>query len=206
MMEKAKENFQKQLDALTEKLSASGERPRLLLHSCCAPCSSYVLEYLLKFFDVTVFYYNPNISPAEEYYKRAREQERFCRENRFGYDIDVITAEYKPEEFYSAVAGLEAAPEGGARCGVCFRLRLEKTAELAKRENFEYFCTTLTVSPHKNAAVINRIGGELAEKYGIKWLPSDFKKKEGYKRSIELSHEYGLYRQNWCGCEFSKRA
>lgn len=204
-MEKAKENFQKCLDVITASLTDSGIRPKLLLHSCCAPCSSYVLEYLVKFFDVTVFYYNPNISPADEYYKRAQEQERFCRESGLGGIGDVIVAKYGSEEFYSAVAGLEKEPEGGARCGVCFRLRLGKTAALAKEMGFEYFCTTLTVSPHKNAAVINKIGEALAEKYGLKWLPSDFKKKEGYKRSLELSRKFSLYRQNWCGCEFSKK-
>lgn len=193
-----KTDYQRQLDALLASLG--DKRPRLLLHSCCGPCSSYVIEYLSRCFDVTVYYYNPNIFPREEYEKRLAEQIRLIE--RLGGAV-LTESDYDPERFYAAAAGLESAPEGGARCTECFRLRLEATAERAALGGFDYFCTTLTVSPHKDAARINAISEELAARYGVPALPADFKKREGYKRSIELSKQFGLYRQDYCGCEFS---
>ena len=194
--------YQKQLDALLAQLQT---RPTLLLHSCCAPCSSYVLQYLSRYFRILLFYYNPNISPAEEYEKRVREQKRLLEEMGLAEDVTLIEGAYEPQRFFSAVKGLEQAPEGGARCAICFRLRLEQAAQQAVQLGADYFCTTLSISPHKNAALLNEIGESLARKYGVAWLPSDFKKREGYKRSIELSREYGLYRQDYCGCVFSRR-
>lgn len=201
-------NYQKELEKIIEKNTAQGESPKhLFLHSCCAPCSSYCLEYLCKYFVITVFYYNPNISFEEEYQKRVEEQKRliaaYNAEGK-GYPIDVVEGDYTPEEFYQMAKGYENCPEGGERCFQCFDLRLRKTAIEAKAAGFDYFATTLTISPLKNAAKINEIGLALSKQYGIEWLPSDFKKKNGYKRSIELSAEYGLYRQDYCGCAFSK--
>lgn len=202
-------NFQKELDKLLENMAANRETgKRLFLHSCCAPCSSYVLEYLRTYFRITVFYYNPNISLENEYKKRVAEQRRLIDEyNRWktGYAIDVIEGDYEPELFYGMAKGLEECKEGGERCFLCYGLRLRKTAECAKDGRYDYFATTLTISPLKNARKLNEIGLRLAEEYGVKWLLSDFKKKDGYKRSIELSAEYGLYRQNYCGCAYSMR-
>lgn len=178
--------------------------PSLLLHSCCAPCSSYCIEYLSRYFNITVFYYNPNIYPEDEYEKRKAEQKRLINEMKTKYPVKMLDCDFEKEKFYSAVRGLETAREGGERCFVCYRLRLEKTASKARKNNFDYFTTTLTISPLKNAQKINEIGEELSREYGVKFLPSDFKKKEGYKRSIELSREYNLYRQNYCGCIFSQ--
>lgn len=194
-------NRQKELDAIVSQLKKSGERPRLLLHACCAPCSSYVVQYLKAFFDVTVFFYNPNIQPSAEYRFRLEEEKRLMGE----WEIPVLSEEEDPTLFFETVRGHEDDREGGERCNLCFRLRLSRTAERAKAGQFDYFCTTLTVSPLKNAAALNEIGLELAQTYGVKWLPSDFKKKGGYLRSVELSAEYGLYRQNYCGCVYSKR-
>ena len=198
-------NYQRELDQLLAQLTTV---PRLLLHSCCAPCSSSVLEYLRRYFEITVFYYNPNISMEAEYQKRVEEQKRLINAyNQLpdsGYPIAVIEGDYEPEVFYVAAKGLEQCPEGGERCLACYELRLGKTAALAKKQAYDYFATTLTISPLKNAAKLNEIGERLAERYQISWLPSDFKKKNGYKRSIELSAEYGLYRQNYCGCVYSK--
>ncbi|MEZ3478541.1 MAG: epoxyqueuosine reductase QueH [Lachnospiraceae bacterium] len=198
-------NYQRELDQLLAQLTTV---PRLLLHSCCAPCSSSVLEYLRRYFEITVFYYNPNISMEAEYQKRVEEQKRLINAyNQLpdsGYPIAVIEGDYEPEVFYVAAKGLEQCPEGGERCFACYELRLGKTAALAKKQAYDYFATTLTISPLKNAAKLNEIGERLAERYQISWLPSDFKKKNGYKRSIELSAEYGLYRQNYCGCVYSK--
>lgn len=179
--------------------------PSLLLHSCCAPCSSACLEYLNGNFKMSVFYYNPNISPKAEFEKRLSEEKRLLSEMPLDEKTEVLEGEYNYDEFLEIAKGLEDIPEGGERCFRCYKLRLEKTAALAKEKGFDYFCTTLSVSPLKNSQKINEIGMELAEKYGVKWLPSDFKKKEGYKRSIELSRQYGLYRQNFCGCVFSKK-
>lgn len=209
-------NFQKELEKLLEGLSAVPEIPGgeagykppcLFLHSCCAPCSSYVLEYLSPYFSITVFYYNPNISASEEYRKRVEEQKRLIaayNEEGKGYLIRVVEGDYEPETFYHEAKGFEECPEGGERCFRCFALRLGKTAELAALEGYDYFGTTLTISPLKNAAKLNEIGLAMAQMWGVAWLPSDFKKKNGYKRSIELSAQYELYRQDYCGCIFSK--
>lgn len=197
-------NYQKLLDKELEKIQATSTTPTLLLHSCCAPCSSYVIEYLSKYFKITVFYYNPNISPDEEYRYRANEQKRLIESMPLENEVKFLESEYNPDEFFNASKGLENEPEGGARCAKCFNLRLSKTAQVAKQGNFDYFTTTLTISPLKNAQLINNIGSALSEKYGIPYLLSDFKKKNGYKRSIVLSKEYNLYRQNYCGCVFSK--
>ena len=198
-------NFQKELDQIIEALTRNGKVPSLLLHSCCAPCSSYTLEYLSNYFNITVLYYNPNISPAEEYEKRVKEQERLISELTTQHPIQLIAEEYHPQEFYERVKGLEKEPEGGARCFVCYRLRMEKAAQYAQKMGYDYFTTTLTISPLKNAEKINEIGKELSGIYQVKHLPSDFKKKGGYQRSIQLSKEHNLYRQNYCGCVFSKR-
>ncbi len=199
------QNVQKRLDAMLEDLSASGKVPRLLLHACCAPCSSYVLEYLSTYFSITVFYFNPNIAPEEEYRKRVKELSRFIAELPVKYPVSLLEGEYEPERFYDEVRGLEKEAEGGKRCEKCFRLRLFETARLAKEGNFDYFTTTLTISPLKNANLLNRIGEEAAEAYKTVFIPSDFKKKGGYQRSIELSREYQLYRQNFCGCIYSQQ-
>ena len=199
-------NYQKELEKIIEENQKKGATPKLLLHSCCAPCSSYCLEYLSQFFSVTIFYYNPNIYPESEYIHRVTEQKRLVSELPSKNKIGFIEGRYDPNEFYSAASGLESEPEGGKRCFECYRLRLQKAAEEAKKRGFDYFATTLSISPLKNAAKINEIGEEIAEKYGVGHLPSDFKKKNGYKRSIELSKKYGLYRQNYCGCVFSRRS
>lgn len=179
--------------------------PSLLLHSCCAPCSSYVYSYLKQYFTIFGFYYNPNIAPYQEYAKRFTELEHLVDLlNTQGYEITAIMEPYKEDEFFTAVKGLEGEPEGGKRCSRCFELRLERTAQEASRRGVDFFGTTLTVSSHKNAQVINEIGERLATKYGVRWLPSDFKKKGGYQQSVQLSKEYGLYRQDYCGCIFSK--
>ena len=198
-------NYQRELEAVIKENESKSRIPRLLLHSCCAPCSSYVLEYLSDYFEITVFYYNPNISPAEEYEKRAAEQQHLIRELPAKHPIHLVVGAYEPERFYAVSRGLEQVPEGGERCFRCFRLRLEEAAKMAAEGGFDYFATTLTISPLKNAQKLNEIGEELSELYKVEHLPSDFKKKNGYKRSVELSALYGLYRQNYCGCVFSKR-
>lgn len=198
-------NYQKELDRLTEDFVKKNEVPKLLLHSCCAPCSSYCLEYLSQYFEITVLYYNPNIYPEEEYAKRAEEQERLISEMNFKYPVRLIKGRYEPEKFFEMAKGLEDVREGGERCFKCYELRLREAAALAKEGGYDYFTTTLTISPLKNAQKLNEIGIQLSEEYSVKHLPSDFKKKNGYKRSAELSAEYGLYRQNYCGCVFSKR-
>lgn len=198
-------NYQKEFEKIVKENTTLGLKPSVLLHSCCAPCSTACLERLCEFFSVTVFYYNPNIYPETEYFHRVDEQKRFITEaygeNRVGF----IEGEFEPKEFYAAVKGLENEPEGSLRCFECYRLRLEKTAQAAKENGFDYFTTTLTLSPLKNSAKLNEIGFEIAQKFGIKFLPSDFKKKNGFLRSTELSRQYGLYRQNYCGCVFSQR-
>ena len=193
-----KENYNNIFEDITSKLNY---RPKVLLHSCCAPCSSHVVTLLKEYFDVTVLYYNPNIYPLEEYLKRKNEQIKLLEI----LNIPIMDIDYDHNEFKENVKGLEDEKEGGARCNKCFALRLEKTAILAQLNQFEYFCTTLTVSPYKNSQIINKIGAILEQKYNVKYLFSDFKKKEGYKKSIELSRKYELYRQNYCGCVFSKR-
>ena len=197
-------NYQKELDKLIAGLEKSGQIPKLLLHSCCAPCSSYVLEYLSNYFEITVFYYNPNIFPESEYTKRILEQQTLIGEMKTKYPISFIAGNYDKEKFYEVTKGLEHIKEGGERCFRCYELRLEEAAKLAKEGDYEYYTTTLSISPLKNADKLNEIGVRLAEKYGVKYLQSDFKKKNGYKRSIELSKEFGLYRQDYCGCVFSK--
>ena len=198
-------NYQKKLDELIEKLQKDNAKPTLLLHACCAPCSSYCLEYLSKTFDITVLFYNPNIESEMEFNKRVDELIRFIDECRSIEGVNLEILDYDNSEFYNAVEGLEDEKEGGVRCFKCYELRLRKTAEYAKEHNFEYITTTLTISPHKNSEKINEIGLKVAEEYGLKYLLSDFKKNDGFKRSIELSKEYDLYRQSFCGCEFSKR-
>lgn len=203
-------NYSKELDKILENPENKGKT--LFLHSCCAPCSSYVLEYLRQFFRITVFYFNPNITEDAEYLKRVEEQKRLieaynnrlCCTPKKAYPIEIIEGDYDKNTFFSAVKGLEKCGEGSERCFACFRLRLEETARRAKEAGADYFATTLTISPLKNAVRLNEIGEEMAEKYEIAHLPSDFKKKNGYKRSIELSAEYGLYRQDYCGCIYSK--
>jgi len=196
-------NYQKELDNIIAGHGQRREAPTLFLHSCCAPCSSYVLEYLSAFFRITVFYYNPNIYPAEEYGKRVEEQKNLIEKLPSVYPIKFVEGVYDKERFYEMAKGLEQVPEGGERCFRCYELRLRETARLAAERGFDYFTTTLTIRPLKNAAKLNEIGGLLGEEYQTVWLPSDFKKKNGYKRSIELSKEYNLYRQDYCGCVFS---
>lgn len=197
------ENYSLLLEKELSEILSRNIKPRLLMQSCCAPCSSYVLEYIAKYFDLTLFFFNPNISPENEFKVRLEELKKFV--NRAGYDnVKINVPDYDSSEFFSAVRGMEDFPEGGERCRVCYELRLRKTAEVAKNGGYEYFCTTLSISPHKNAMWINEIGLSLEKEYGVKWLYSDFKKKNGYKRSIELSREYELYRQNYCGCIYSK--
>lgn len=196
-------NYQRELEEIIKKKQADGQVPKLLLHSCCAPCSSYVIEYLSSYFKILVFYYNPNLYPDEEYEKRVKEQMRFIQAFPAKHPVEFLSGDFEKERFYEAVKGLEQEPEGGARCFACYRLRLTETARTAKRLGMDYFTTTLSISPLKNAVKLNEIGEELAEEYGVAYLPSDFKKKNGYHRSVELSKEYGMYRQDYCGCIFS---
>ncbi len=214
-----KRNYAKELDNRIEEFQRRGRFPRLLLHACCAPCSSYCLEYLREFFDVTVFFYNPNITSDAEYFKRVEEEKRLIAEYNRQVDessfdnmnsddrarkIEILEGHYDPKVFYEAVRGYEDCREGGERCRKCFELRLSETARVAREKGFEYMTTTLTISPLKNADVLNEVGEEAAACEGVAFLPSDFKKKNGYKRSIELSRMFGLYRQDFCGCSFSK--
>ena len=194
-------NYQLLLDETIEKIKESDYKPKLLLHVCCAPCSSYVLDYLANYFNISLFFYNPNIAPIEEYDKRIIELNRFVDE--FNKDIKIIPGNYNNNLYEEMIKGLENEPEGGKRCIKCFHLRLEETAKKAKELNFDYFTTTLSISPYKNATTLNSIGKNLEHKYNIKYLYSDFKKKDGYKKSIELSNKYQLYRQDYCGCIYS---
>ncbi len=180
-------------------------KPKLLLHACCAPCSSHVLEILNSEYDITVFFYNPNISTEEEYNKRLAELHRFVKEAPFTQDVKVVSTKYNPDEFYDIARGLEQEAERGRRCYQCYMLRMDKTAAYAEENGYDLFTTTLSISPHKNAAWINEIGETLKERYNIDYMYSDFKKKNGYLRSIQLSKEYDLYRQDFCGCIYSKR-
>lgn len=202
---KPNRNFQKELEAIIEENKKNGAVPSLLLHSCCAPCSSYCLEYLSRYFKITVLYYNPNLFPAGEYERRVSEQKKLVSALPAKYPVTLVEMKGEPEEFYSAVKGLEHIREGGERCFACFKLRLERAARYAKENGFDFFTTTLTISPLKNAQKLNEIGEAAGVKFGVRHLPSDFKKKDGYKRSVELSKVYGLYRQDYCGCVFSKR-
>lgn len=232
-----KQNFSRLTEQILENIKKEGgDPPRLLLHSCCAPCSSYCLEYLREYFRITVFFYNPNITEPQEYEKRLKEEKRLIEAYNRQVDtldfsgmhstpaanrIAILEAPFDPDAWFEAVRGLEFCPEGGDRCAVCFEMRLRKTAQTAASpavpeirdplseppetsKAFDFFTTTLTISPLKNAALLNGIGEKMAEEYGVKWFPSDFKKKDGYKRSIELSRQFGLYRQNYCGCVFSR--
>ncbi len=199
-------NYQKELDQIIESNVKEQKVPTLLLHSCCAPCSSYCLEYLSQYFSITLFYYNPNITEAGEYRHRVEEQKRLIGALPVKHPVSFVEGAYEPGRFFAEAKGLENAPEGGARCEKCFRLRLSEAAAKAAELRADYFTTTLSISPLKNAPLLNQIGEEMAEKYGVAYLPSDFKKKNGYKRSIELSKEYDLYRQNYCGCVFSKNS
>lgn len=196
-------NYQKELDRIVATIANVSTIPTLLLHSCCAPCSSYCLEYLSEYFSITVFYYNPNIYPDEEYWMRAKEQQRFIRHFPAKNPIKFIEGQFDTERFYQMAKGLETCPEGGERCFKCYELRLRETAQLAKERKMDYFTTTLSISPLKNAGKLNEIGLNLEKEYGVKYLVSDFKKRNGYKRSAELSREYGMYRQDYCGCVFS---
>ena len=202
---RAQKNYQKMLEATIAGLKEQDRVPTLLLHSCCAPCSSYCLEYLSQYFHIIVDYYNPNIYPEEEYHMRVQEQQRLIRELPAKYPISFVEGTYDKEYFYEMARGLEDVKEGGERCFRCYELRLRESAELAKELHMDYFTTTLSISPLKNAEKLNEIGDRLSEEYGIAYLNSDFKKKNGYKRSVELSEEYGMYRQYYCGCVFSKR-
>lgn len=196
-----KENYSTICENILNNLN---EKKRLLLHSCCAPCSSYVITYLTNYFDITILYYNPNISPYEEYIKRKNEQIKLIKEIKTKNNIDILDCDYDNDIYNTLIKGLENEPERGNRCTVCYQMRIEKTAILARENKYDYFCTTLSVSPYKNSDLINEIGKNLEKKYCVKWLYSDFKKKDGYKKSIELSKEYNLYRQNYCGCIYSK--
>lgn len=198
------ENYSLITEKVIKEIEASGKKPTLLIHACCAPCSSYVLEYLAEYFEITLYFYNPNISPESEHDFRFSELVRYVRER--GYQITVQNASYEPDRFFEAARGLEKEPEGGKRCAECYRLRLSESGRYAKEHGFDFFTTTLSISPHKNAGWLNEIGGEISDELGIEYLYSDFKKKNGYKRSIELSREYGLYRQDYCGCIYSKTA
>ena len=198
-------NYQKELDQVIAGLEEQGKVPRLLLHSCCAPCSSYVLEYLSRYFDITVYFYNPNIDQPEEYKRRVKEQQRLIASMDFIHPVTLETGAYEPEEFHRIVRGLEKEPEGGARCFKCYELRLQEAAKVAQAGRFDYFTTTLSISPLKNAEKLNEIGEKLAKEYRVPYLPSDFKKKNGYKRSVELSEKYNLYRQDYCGCIYSQK-
>lgn len=198
-------NYQKELDKLISNLEKEGTTPKLLLHSCCAPCSSYVLEYLSDYFEITVFYYNPNIFPESEYTKRILEQQMLIQDMKVKHPVSFLAGSYERDKFYEIAAGLEHLKEGGERCFKCYELRLKEAAKIAQEGEFDYFTTTLSISPMKNAEKLNEIGNKVGAEYGVSYLQSDFKKKNGYKRSIELSKEYGLYRQDYCGCEFSFR-
>ncbi len=197
-------NYQKQLDTLIDGLG--GETPTLFLHACCAPCSSYVLEYLSNYFKITLFYYNPNIFPEEEYRRRTEEVQRLISELPVKNEVRFLEGKYDPETFFSLAKGHEAEQEGGARCMLCYELRLREAALAAKTGGFDYFTTTLSISPYKNAQKLNEIGAALEKEYSVKYLYSDFKKKNGYRRSVALSNEYSLYRQDYCGCVYSKAA
>lgn len=206
-----KRNYQKELDLITAQFKEAGIRPGLLMHSCCAPCSSYVMDYLVNFFDITMYFYNPNMDSAEEYYKRAEELKRLINEMGFGESIKYVIEDYDPENFEKIAVGHENDPERGTRCHLCYRLRLTKTVEYMKRHNalhpddkYDFFATTLTLSPLKDADVLNSIAEQLAAQYNVKCLATDFKKRDGYRKSVGLSEKYGLYRQNYCGCRFSK--
>lgn len=196
-------NYQKKMEEIIKRHEKAEEVPTLLLHSCCGPCSTYVLEYLSKYFRISLVYYNPNIYPEKEYYFREAEQRALIDKMDTKYPIDFIASDYKPEDYYEAVKGHEKDREGGERCLLCYSLRFREAARICKEKNFDYFTTTLSISPHKNSQVLNKLGEQIAEEYGVKYLYSDFKKKNGFKRSVELTCDYNMYRQDYCGCVFS---
>ena len=200
-----KQNYQILLDRALERIASENRKPRLLLHACCAPCSSYVLEYLSRYFAITVLFYNPNISPTTEFNLRAEELKRLIADMPLSNPVEYKISDYDPKPFFDIAKGREDLPEGGERCTACYRLRLEETARIAQKDGYDYFTTTLSISPLKDAERLNTIGAELAQQYSVPYLFSDFKKRDGYKRSIQLSAEYGLYRQDYCGCIYSKR-
>ncbi|MDD7592835.1 MAG: epoxyqueuosine reductase QueH [Peptoniphilaceae bacterium] len=199
-------NYQKKMEEIIQSFPEDGPKPRLLLHSCCGPCSTAVLERLRDAFDITVYYYNPNIYPPEEYAFREREQRELLERLDAPNGLHFMKAPYRPEEYDAAVKGFEPAPEGGSRCARCFDLRLREAGRVAKAGNFDYFTTTLSLSPHKNAQLLNTIGARVAAEVGIPYLFSDFKKQNGFTRSVELTKEFGMYRQDYCGCQYSYRA
>ena len=196
-----KENYSVKCENILNNLDS---KKKLLLHSCCGPCSSYVISYLTNYFDITILYYNPNIYPYDEYLKRKQEQIKLINEIDCSNNLDIMDCDYDNDLYEKCIIGLENEPERGNRCMVCYNLRMEKTAKMAKECNYDYFCTTLSVSPYKNSEWINKIGEKLQNKYNVTWLYSDFKKKDGYKQSILLSKKYNLYRQDYCGCIYSK--
>ena len=198
-------NYQKELDRIILENEKQEKVPTLLLHSCCAPCSSYCIEYLSQFFRITIFYYNPNITEKEEYEKRVKEQKRFIQQFPTKYKVEFLEGTYEPERFFEIAKGYEKVPEGGERCFRCYEMRLRETGKIAKEKGLDYFTTTLSISPLKNAQKLNEIGEMLSKEWDVAYLYSDFKKKEGYKRSITLSAEYDLYRQNFCGCIYSRQ-
>lgn len=200
-----KRNLQKELEIIINESEALGVRPKLLLHACCAPCSSHCMEYLNKYFDITIYFYNPNIDNSKEYNLRVEEEKRLIDELDLPYKVGFMEGEYEPKRFHELVKGHERDKEGGERCHICYEMRLLDTADRAKKNGFDYFATSLSISPMKNSQVLCEIGEKVGSDIGIKYLPSDFKKKNGYKRSVELSNEHDLYRQNYCGCSFSKR-
>ena len=200
-----KVNYQLLLDKELDKIKQLDYVPKLLLHACCAPCSSYVLEYLSNYFKISILYYNPNITEKEEYDKRLDELKRFIKEIKYANPVDIVDCEYNPNDYFETIKGLESDKEGGQRCYRCYEMRMRKTAEVASNNDYDYFTTTLSISPYKNSQWINEIGESLEQEYNTKYLYADFKKRNGYKRSIELSNIYKLYRQNYCGCIYSKR-
>ena len=200
-----KVNYHQKMLELIKANCGENQVPRLLIHSCCAPCSSYCLEVLSQYFEVTVFYYNPNIYPPEEYTMRVTEQDRFVQEFPSKHKISFVEGAYDTDKFYAMAKGMEHLPEGGERCFACYELRLRESAEYAKSNGFDFFTTTLSISPLKNAQKLNEIGAKLEEEYGVRYLYSDFKKQNGYKRSTEISNEYEIYRQYYCGCVYSKK-
>jgi len=198
-------NYQKRLEEILKKIESSDRIPKLLLHACCAPCSSYVLEYLSNYFEITVYYYNPNIHPETEYSRRINELKNFIKEYKTKNKVYLVEENYDPKEYFNQIKGLEDLGERSKRCYNCYKFRMEKAVEYSKNNSFDYFTTTLSISPYKNSDWINEIGSMLENKYNIKYLYADFKKKNGYKRSLELSKEYGLYRQDYCGCVYSRQ-
>ena len=199
-----KRNYQDELDRIIR--AADGKKPRVLLHSCCGPCSSAVLEYLTQYFEVTLLWYNPNLYPEEEFERRRSTQLELIEKMGLKESVRVLSEPWRSEEYVSAAAGLENEPEGGKRCTACFRLRLRETAKLAKQHGFDYFCTTLTLSRYKDAVRVNTLGEQIAAETGVRWLPSDFKKRGREQRSTQLARQYGLYQQRYCGCEYSLRS